>query len=61
MTVKLGWVLASSMEQHKGITKNAIDKMKDREYLIEGYHFKIFRGRIWYHYERFDELIENAA
>lgn len=59
--VKFGWVLAVKMEELKGISVGAINKMKERGKLKEDYHFKKFNGRIYYHFERFDELIEHAA
>jgi hypothetical protein len=62
MTVnKIGWCLAPIIYQKKGITPGALMKKKQRGELIEGLHWKKTLGRIWYHYEKFDELIDSAA
>jgi hypothetical protein len=58
---KLGWVLPKIIEQNKGITVGALTKQKQRGKLIEGVHWKKVLGRIWYHYEKFDEMINDAA
>lgn len=59
--IQMGWVLAPKMEELKGIKVGALNKMKERGKLKEGYHFKKFNGRLYFHFERFDELINDAA
>jgi len=57
-----GWVLGIIIEKRKGVTVGALTKMKQRGKLIEGQHWKKVLGRIWYHFENFDKLIdENDA
>lgn len=56
---ELGWVQAIKMEETKGISIGSINKMKERGKLIQGKHWKKWQGRLYYHYERINELIEN--
>ncbi|QPG06924.1 excisionase family protein [Salinimonas marina] len=56
--VRLGWVRAEIIEQHKGITVQALDKRRNRGKFIEGQHWKKVHGVIMYHYENIDQLFE---
>lgn len=59
--INLGWVLAPKVEELKGIKVGALNKMKERGQLQEGSHFKKFNGRLYFHYEKIDKLIDDAA
>jgi hypothetical protein len=60
---ELGWVLPIIIERKKGISVGALIKQKQRSSggLIEGVHWKKAMGRVWFHYEKYNEIIENAA
>ncbi len=57
----IGWVLPVIIEQRKGISEGALKKQKQRGKLKEGFHWKKVHGRIWFHFERYDEMIDHAA
>jgi len=59
--IQFGWVLPTIFEQYKGITKDALDKKRKTGKLIEGIHFKkADDGRIYYHYENYDEYVAHG-
>jgi len=59
-TENIGWCLGTIIHQKKGMSPGALMKKKQRGELVEGVHWKKTLGRIWYHYEKFDELIDDA-
>ncbi|MCL1124480.1 hypothetical protein [Shewanella surugensis] len=58
-SVKIGWVKPVMLERLKGITYDALKKK--RPLLEEGHHWrKAGDGVIYYHFEAFDEWLENS-
>jgi len=57
--VKLGWVKAKIIEQHKGFTDDALNRMRQTGKIVEGVHWKKARGVVVYNYEKLDEYFDN--
>lgn len=59
--IKLGWVRTIRLAQLKGHSVDAIKKDKSLGLFIEGIHWnKDLKGRIWWDYEAFDQLIKQG-
>lgn len=59
--IELGWVSSDKMYELKGLKPDALSKMKEHGKLQYDYHVKKFNGKLVYHFERFNELMEDAA
>ena len=57
--VKLGLVKAKIIEQHKGFTDDALNRMRQTGKIVEGVHWKKVRGVVVYNYEKLDEYFDN--
>ncbi|KZN46018.1 hypothetical protein [Pseudoalteromonas luteoviolacea] len=59
--IKLGWVLPIIMEQLKGLDKDKLDNRRKKGQLEEGVLWKkAGDNRIYYHFENWDNFVENG-
>ncbi|MCF2826801.1 hypothetical protein CBQ28_02290 [Pseudoalteromonas sp. GCY] len=59
--VQLGWVLPPVFERLKGIKKDMLDCRRKDGKIPEGHIWrKAPDGRVYYHFERWNEYVENT-